>query len=88
MLSALRVACERTAVLLIAHRASTVDHADRIVLLTDGRVTGEGTEAALRAGNAAYREFMGGEGDAPEPHEATVLAGNSGNGSVTGEAAR
>lgn len=43
--------------LVVAHRLSTVRHADRIVLLTDGRVVGEGTHEELLAGNAEYRRL-------------------------------
>ena len=88
VLEALRATCAHTAVLLIAHRPSTVGYADRVVLLKDGHVAGQGTEAALRAGNAAYRELIGQNGDGPEPRPLSALAGSSSNGAVTDEAAR
>jgi subfamily B ATP-binding cassette protein MsbA len=43
--------------LVVAHRLSTVRRADRIVLLTNGRVIGEGTHEALLAHNRAYRRL-------------------------------
>ncbi len=43
--------------LVVAHRLSTVRRADRIVLLTDGRILGEGTHEELLAGNAEYRRL-------------------------------
>lgn len=43
--------------LVVAHRLSTVRRANRIVLLTDGRILGEGTHEELLAGNADYRRL-------------------------------
>jgi subfamily B ATP-binding cassette protein MsbA len=43
--------------LVVAHRLSTVRRADRIVLLIDGRILGEGTHEELLAGNAEYRRL-------------------------------
>jgi ATP-binding cassette subfamily B protein len=48
---------ERTTVLVIAHRLSTVRHADRIVVLEDGRVRTAGTHEELIAGDDLYREL-------------------------------
>lgn len=47
----------RTA-LVIAHRLSTVQEADEIVLLRDGRIHARGRHAELLAGNAHYRELQ------------------------------
>ncbi|MFG3406827.1 ABC transporter ATP-binding protein [Streptomyces sp. NPDC048142] len=48
---------ERSTVLVIAHRLSTVRHADRIVVLEDGRVRTAGTHEELIAGDDLYREL-------------------------------
>jgi ABC-type multidrug transport system fused ATPase/permease subunit len=77
VLEALRARSVDTAVLLIAHRASTIGHADRIVMLQDGRVAGHGTEAALRAGNAAYRELLGENGGGFEKRALPALGSTS-----------
>jgi ATP-binding cassette subfamily B protein/subfamily B ATP-binding cassette protein MsbA len=45
---------------IIAHRLSTILHADRIVLLSAGRVVDTGTHAALLARNACYRSLIEG----------------------------
>ncbi|WP_046175839.1 ABC transporter ATP-binding protein [Domibacillus indicus] len=43
--------------LVIAHRLSTVVHADQIVILEHGRVTGMGKHAELLRSHAVYREL-------------------------------
>ncbi|MEV0141230.1 MULTISPECIES: ABC transporter ATP-binding protein [Streptomyces] len=48
---------ERTTVLVIAHRLSTVRHADRIVVLEEGRVRTAGTHEELVDGDELYREL-------------------------------
>ncbi|NEB40758.1 ABC transporter ATP-binding protein [Streptomyces sp. SID14515] len=48
---------EQTTVLVIAHRLSTVRHADRIVVLEGGRVRTAGTHEELIAGDDLYREL-------------------------------
>lgn len=40
--------------LVIAHRLSTVMHADRIVVMSDGRIVEEGSHASLLAANGHY----------------------------------
>ena len=44
-------------ILIVAHRLSTVAHADRIVVLAEGRIVAEGTHAALLRENGLYRDF-------------------------------
>ena len=42
---------------MIAHRLSTVIDSDRIVVVDDGRVIGEGTHAELVASVPLYRDL-------------------------------
>jgi ABC-type multidrug transport system fused ATPase/permease subunit len=44
-------------VVMIAHRLSTVQRCDRIVLLEHGRIVGLGSYLELEAGNAAFQEL-------------------------------
>ncbi|MFE6409060.1 ABC transporter ATP-binding protein [Streptomyces sp. NPDC057837] len=49
------------ALLVIAHRLSTVQHADRIVVLEEGRTSACGTHEELLAGSPVYRELAAGQ---------------------------
>ncbi|MFI8218688.1 ABC transporter ATP-binding protein [Streptomyces sp. NPDC085932] len=49
------------ALLVIAHRLSTVQHADRIVVLEDGRAAACGTHEELLAVSPVYRELAAGQ---------------------------
>jgi ATP-binding cassette subfamily B protein len=48
-----------TTVLLVASKLSTVLLADRVLLLTDGRIADRGSHAELAARNPAYRDLLG-----------------------------
>ena len=60
--AALRAALARetsdATVVIVAQRVSTIRHADRIVVLDDGRVVGTGTHSELMDGNQTYREIV------------------------------
>ncbi|HMO11554.1 MAG TPA: ABC transporter ATP-binding protein [Actinotalea sp.] len=45
-------------VLVVAQRVSTIRHADRIIVLEEGRVVGAGTHDELMAANETYREIV------------------------------
>ena len=48
----------RVTVVVIAHRMSTIDMCDRIMVVEDGRVTALGTPDALLASSAFYRRAL------------------------------
>lgn len=58
ILPALRQAGSQTAVLLVAHRYSTVRHADRVVALAHGRVAETSTPTELLQRRGAYWQFV------------------------------
>jgi len=60
---ALRSVLSGTTALVVAHRASTVQLADRVALLADGRVAALGTHAELLAHNSRYRELLTSRGE-------------------------
>lgn len=59
-----------TTKLIIAQRVSSVEHADKIIVMNEGQIEGFGTHDELMAGNAVYREVYesqtGGNGDFDE----------------------
>ncbi|MFE0734885.1 ABC transporter ATP-binding protein [Streptomyces sp. NPDC058855] len=57
----MRDAAREAAVLVIAHRLSTVQHADRIVVLEEGRAVAAGRHEELLAGSPAYRALAAGQ---------------------------
>jgi ATP-binding cassette, subfamily B, bacterial len=68
--------------LLIAHRRSTLQLADRIAVLDEGRLADEGTHEELTARCALYRLLMIGPSDDAEgiDHRAPDMAAIAGNG--------
>jgi ABC-type multidrug transport system ATPase subunit len=68
-------------VFVIAHRLSTVQRADHIVVLADGRIVEEGTHGALLARGGEYRRLYDQQFAAAEEgaqHGAQALARASG----------
>ena len=56
--AALRRETREATVFIVSQRIGTVMHADRIIVLDDGRVAGIGTHAELLASNEVYREIV------------------------------
>nr|WP_308014104.1 ABC transporter ATP-binding protein [Streptantibioticus parmotrematis] len=61
--AALRQVLATTTALVVAHRPSTVQLADRVALLSRGRIAAVGTHRELLAGSAEYRWLMSGGTD-------------------------
>ncbi len=61
---------ERT-IFLVAHRLSTIRHADRIVVLDEGRIVQEGDHEALMREPGLYRELIGIQASGEDPIKAT-----------------
>jgi ATP-binding cassette subfamily B protein len=56
--AALRSETKSASVLIVAQRVSTIMHADRIVVLDDGRIVGIGAHAELMTSCEPYREIV------------------------------
>ncbi|WP_435883740.1 ABC transporter ATP-binding protein [Streptomyces tanashiensis] len=61
--AALREVLRETTALVVAHRPSTVMLADRVALLSRGRIAAVGTHQELLRSNAEYAWLMSGEGN-------------------------
>ena len=46
-------------VVIVAHRLSTIQHANKIIVLEGGKVADEGTHEQLISRNGRYAEFLG-----------------------------
>ncbi|MFC8830984.1 ABC transporter ATP-binding protein [Streptomyces sp. NPDC057137] len=64
--AALRRVLEETTALVVAHRPSTVMLADRVALISDGRITAVGTHHELLRSNAEYAWLMSGADAEPD----------------------
>ncbi|MEU9919164.1 ABC transporter ATP-binding protein [Streptomyces sp. NPDC051001] len=64
--AALREVLAETTALIVAHRPSTVLLADRVALLSEGRITAVGTHHELLRTNAEYAHLMAGSGETGE----------------------
>ncbi len=56
--AALRTGTENASVIIVAQRVSTIMHADRIIVLEDGRVVGMGSHEDLLETCSEYREIV------------------------------
>jgi ABC-type multidrug transport system fused ATPase/permease subunit len=56
--AALRSEAQDSAIVIVAQRASTIMHADQIIVLDDGNVVGIGTHRQLLADCATYQEIV------------------------------
>jgi len=65
--AALRDVLADTTALIVAHRPSTVLLADRVALLSDGRITAVGTHHELLRTNAEYAHLMSGTDTRTDP---------------------
>lgn len=45
-------------VIVIAHRLATIEHADQILVVEDGRIAQKGTHVQLVAEEGTYRRFV------------------------------
>ncbi|MFF1697065.1 ABC transporter ATP-binding protein [Streptomyces sp. NPDC058257] len=82
--AALRRVLRDTTALVVAHRPSTVLLADRVALLSEGRITAVGTHQELLRGNAEYAWLMSGAGGAPATGEADPATAERGASSAEG----
>ncbi|MFH8473258.1 ABC transporter ATP-binding protein [Streptomyces sp. NPDC018000] len=64
--AALRQVLEETTAIVVAHRPSTVMLADRVALLSEGRITAVGTHQELLRSSAEYAWLMSGAGSTQE----------------------
>lgn len=64
--SAFREELPDTTKIIIAQRISSVEHADKIIVLDDGKINGFGTHAELLENNAIYREVYQSQNRADE----------------------
>ncbi|MGI5340151.1 ABC transporter transmembrane domain-containing protein [Streptomyces sp. CA-181903] len=73
---ALREVLATTTALVVAHRPSTVLLADRVALLSEGRIAAVGTHHRLLRENREYAWLMSAPGGGPEPCGRAVSPGN------------
>ena len=65
---AINIVVERTTAIVIAHRLSTVSHADRIIVISQGRIEASGRHNQLLETSSTYRRFCELQfGRMPEP---------------------
>ena len=55
--------------IVVAQRIATIRHADKILVLNDGKVSGFGNHESLMATNGLYREIAHSQGEEETSHE-------------------
>lgn len=60
--SALANVTKESTIIMVAQRISTVTHADRIIVLNEGKIAGIGTHQELLASNKIYQEIASSQG--------------------------
>ncbi|WP_308189784.1 ABC transporter ATP-binding protein [Streptomyces sp. WAC 00631] len=81
--AALRRILSGTTALVVAHRPSTVLLADRVALLSGGRITAVGTHQELLRRDPEYRTLMSGDPQDPASGDGTPAGGPPGTASPT-----
>ncbi len=62
LLRVLRQLANKCIVIVVAHRAETLNACDRVHLINEGKLSASGTHAELREGCPAYRSYLADEG--------------------------
>ncbi|MEU5597914.1 ABC transporter ATP-binding protein [Streptomyces sp. NPDC020298] len=83
--AALRRVLADTTALIVAHRPSTVLLADRVALLSGGRITAVGTHQELLRSNAEYAHLMSGAEPGEKSRERPVETSGEESGEMSGE---
>jgi len=81
----LRTVMRGRTTLLVAHRRSTLDLADRIVVLAEGRVVDQGTYDELVERSELFRQLLSGPGEDAEGVDAAAAIGAARRGQVSEE---
>ncbi|MFI9745048.1 ABC transporter ATP-binding protein [Streptomyces sp. NPDC052494] len=72
--ASLREAGRRCTTVLVAHRESTLELADRVALMDGGRIVDTGTLAELRSRSALFRSLLAIDGEERQQEEAPAAA--------------